>query len=231
MRPAAPSRRDTAGRRDYRRRYRRRHARRRPFIGAGRADGARKRDTGCPSRSHDRFCPSGGIHAGPRLERRRDVGRDRRARRSRLRRRIARRRRSRGRSRLLGGALADVLASGEIGGKPNETSLIHAKDAPFKRVLAGRPGRPREAHAVERWRSTPAPRCAISASAASTTIAIVLPRRRRSRARRRRSSPRARSPATARHDDVPHRSRQAGGDRRRARSWPARSIARRSRPA
>ncbi len=38
--------------------------------------------------------------------------------------------------RALGGAIADVLASGEIAGKPNETSLIHAKDAPFKRVLA-----------------------------------------------------------------------------------------------
>jgi leucyl aminopeptidase len=37
--------------------------------------------------------------------------------------------------RLLGGAIADVLASGEIAGKPNETSLLHAKDAPFKRVF------------------------------------------------------------------------------------------------
>jgi leucyl aminopeptidase len=37
--------------------------------------------------------------------------------------------------RELGGALADVLASGEITGKLNETSLVHAKDAPFKRVL------------------------------------------------------------------------------------------------
>ncbi|MGD1065394.1 MAG: leucyl aminopeptidase [Vulcanimicrobiaceae bacterium] len=36
--------------------------------------------------------------------------------------------------RALGGAIADVL-TGEITGKPNETSLIHAKDAPFKRVL------------------------------------------------------------------------------------------------
>jgi leucyl aminopeptidase len=36
--------------------------------------------------------------------------------------------------RALGGAIADVLA-GEITGKPNETSLLHAKDAPFKRVL------------------------------------------------------------------------------------------------
>jgi leucyl aminopeptidase len=38
--------------------------------------------------------------------------------------------------RVVGGAIADVVASGEIAGKPNETSLIHAKDAPFKRVLA-----------------------------------------------------------------------------------------------
>ncbi len=37
--------------------------------------------------------------------------------------------------RLLGGAIADVLANGELSGKPNETSLIHAKGAPFKRVL------------------------------------------------------------------------------------------------
>jgi leucyl aminopeptidase len=38
--------------------------------------------------------------------------------------------------RLLGGAIADVLSSGEIAGKSNETSLVHAKDSPFKRVLA-----------------------------------------------------------------------------------------------
>ncbi len=37
--------------------------------------------------------------------------------------------------RALKGALADVLAGGEITGKTGETSLIHAKDAPFKRVL------------------------------------------------------------------------------------------------
>ncbi|MBV9440132.1 MAG: leucyl aminopeptidase [Candidatus Eremiobacteraeota bacterium] len=37
--------------------------------------------------------------------------------------------------RVLGGAIADVLASGEIAGKSGETSLIHAKDAPFRRVL------------------------------------------------------------------------------------------------
>ena len=37
--------------------------------------------------------------------------------------------------RVLGGAIADVIASGEIAGKPNETSLVHAKDAPFKRVF------------------------------------------------------------------------------------------------
>jgi leucyl aminopeptidase len=37
--------------------------------------------------------------------------------------------------RVLGGAIADVIASGEIAGKPNETSLVHAKDTPFKRVL------------------------------------------------------------------------------------------------
>ena len=36
---------------------------------------------------------------------------------------------------VLGGAIADVLSAGEIAGKPNENALIHAKDAPFKRVL------------------------------------------------------------------------------------------------
>jgi leucyl aminopeptidase len=36
----------------------------------------------------------------------------------------------------LGGALAEVFASGEITGKANEVSLIHAKDQPFRRVLA-----------------------------------------------------------------------------------------------
>jgi leucyl aminopeptidase len=36
----------------------------------------------------------------------------------------------------LGGAIADVLADGEITGKLNEVSLIHAKDQPFRRVLA-----------------------------------------------------------------------------------------------
>ncbi|MDB5028975.1 MAG: pepA, partial [Candidatus Eremiobacteraeota bacterium] len=37
--------------------------------------------------------------------------------------------------RVLGGAISDILAGGEITGKPNETSLVHAKDAPFKRAL------------------------------------------------------------------------------------------------
>jgi leucyl aminopeptidase len=36
----------------------------------------------------------------------------------------------------LGGALADILASGEIEGKANEAALLHAKDRPYKRVLA-----------------------------------------------------------------------------------------------
>ncbi len=35
----------------------------------------------------------------------------------------------------LGGALAEILASGEIKGKANEVALIHAKDLPVKRVL------------------------------------------------------------------------------------------------
>ncbi len=37
--------------------------------------------------------------------------------------------------RVLDGAVADVLSSAEISGKSNETSLIHAKGSPFKRVL------------------------------------------------------------------------------------------------
>jgi leucyl aminopeptidase len=35
---------------------------------------------------------------------------------------------------LTGGALADVLASGEIAGKPNELALVHAKGSSFRRV-------------------------------------------------------------------------------------------------
>jgi leucyl aminopeptidase len=34
----------------------------------------------------------------------------------------------------LGGALSDVLESGEIAGKPNELAVVHAKDAPYRRV-------------------------------------------------------------------------------------------------
>ncbi|HEV8020517.1 MAG TPA: leucyl aminopeptidase [Candidatus Lustribacter sp.] len=34
----------------------------------------------------------------------------------------------------LGGALADVLASDEIAGKPSELAVVHAKDTPYKRV-------------------------------------------------------------------------------------------------
>jgi leucyl aminopeptidase len=36
----------------------------------------------------------------------------------------------------LGGAIADVLSSGEISGKANEIALLHAKDQPYRRVLA-----------------------------------------------------------------------------------------------
>jgi leucyl aminopeptidase len=36
---------------------------------------------------------------------------------------------------VLGGAIADVFASGEIAGKAGETALVHAKDHPFKRVF------------------------------------------------------------------------------------------------
>ena len=34
----------------------------------------------------------------------------------------------------LGGALTDVLESAEIAGKPNELAVVHAKDAPYRRV-------------------------------------------------------------------------------------------------
>ena len=34
----------------------------------------------------------------------------------------------------LGGALTDVLESGEIAGKSNELAVVHAKDAPYRRV-------------------------------------------------------------------------------------------------
>jgi leucyl aminopeptidase len=35
----------------------------------------------------------------------------------------------------LGGALADVLESGEMAGKPNELAVVHAKDQPYKKVV------------------------------------------------------------------------------------------------
>ena len=76
--------------------------------------------------------------------------------------------------RLLGGAVADVLASGEIGGKPNETSLLHAKDAPFKRVLVVGLGEREKftASAVAKYAGT-AVRYLGKRNAAS--IALVLP--------------------------------------------------------
>jgi len=36
----------------------------------------------------------------------------------------------------LGGAIADVIAGGEISGKANEVALLHARDLPYRRVLA-----------------------------------------------------------------------------------------------
>jgi leucyl aminopeptidase len=75
---------------------------------------------------------------------------------------------------VLGGALADIVASGEIGGKANETSLVHAKDAPFKRVLAIGLG--------EREKLTPSGLAKYAGTAVRylgkrgvTTIAIALP--------------------------------------------------------
>ena len=92
---------------------------------------------------------------------------------------------------------------------------VHAKDQPYQARLRCRPRRPREVRALRSWRATPAPRCAISASATSQTIAFALPR----------ASARPRSAAAsfvaegaiagdARHDDLSHRARQAGRDRR-----------------
>ncbi|HZW54030.1 MAG TPA: M17 family peptidase N-terminal domain-containing protein, partial [Candidatus Elarobacter sp.] len=76
--------------------------------------------------------------------------------------------------RVLGGAIADVLSSGEIAGKPNETSLLHAKDAPFKRVLVVGLG--------ERAKLTPSALAKYAGTAVrylgkrgATTLAIALP--------------------------------------------------------
>jgi leucyl aminopeptidase len=51
----------------------------------------------------------------------------------------------------LGGAIADVLASGEIAGKLCELSLLHAKDRPYRRVLLIGLG---EAEKFEPWMLT-----------------------------------------------------------------------------
>jgi leucyl aminopeptidase len=76
--------------------------------------------------------------------------------------------------RVLSGAIADVLSSGEIAGKPNETSLVHAKDAPFKRVLVVGLG--------ERAKLTPSALAKYAGTAVrylgkrgATSIAIALP--------------------------------------------------------
>ncbi|MBV8370276.1 MAG: leucyl aminopeptidase [Candidatus Eremiobacteraeota bacterium] len=75
---------------------------------------------------------------------------------------------------VLGGELAGVLASGELTGKPNETALIHAPGAPFKRVLAVGLG--------EREKLTPAALAKYAGTAVrhlgkrgATTLAIALP--------------------------------------------------------
>ncbi|MEO7039205.1 MAG: leucyl aminopeptidase [Candidatus Elarobacter sp.] len=36
---------------------------------------------------------------------------------------------------ILGGAIAEIVASGELNGKANDTALVHCKDKPFTRVL------------------------------------------------------------------------------------------------
>jgi leucyl aminopeptidase len=76
--------------------------------------------------------------------------------------------------RVLGGAIADVLAAGEIAGKPGETSLLHAKDAPFKRAFVVGLG--------EREKLTPGALAKYAGNAVRTlgkrgvtTIAFVLP--------------------------------------------------------
>jgi leucyl aminopeptidase len=74
----------------------------------------------------------------------------------------------------LGGAIADMLAAGEISGKANEVSLIHAKDQPFRRVLAVGLG--------ERAKFTPAALAKLAGTAVrylgkrkTTSIAFALP--------------------------------------------------------
>ena len=76
--------------------------------------------------------------------------------------------------RAVGGAIAQVLADGEITGKPNETALLHAKDSPFKRVLIVGLG--------ERDKLTPSVLAKYAGTAVRflgkrgvTSIAIVLP--------------------------------------------------------
>src|SRR5207245_9762310 len=58
--------------------------------------------------------------------------------------------------RELGGALADVLGSGESKGKTGETALVHAKDLAAKRVLVvGLGDRAKfEAHALAKYAGT-----------------------------------------------------------------------------
>ena len=112
--------------------------------------------------------------------------------------------------RVLGGAIADILASGEITGKPNETSLVHAKDAPFKRVLVVGLGEREKFHAsaLAKYAGTAVRHLGKRGVA---TIAVALPDGRRSRARRivrRRRGDRG----DDRHHALPHRGRQARRD-------------------
>jgi leucyl aminopeptidase len=74
----------------------------------------------------------------------------------------------------LGGALADVLESGEINGKPNELAVVHAKDQPYKKVALIGLG--------DRAKFTPSALSKLAGTAvrslgkrATTTLAFVLP--------------------------------------------------------
>ena len=128
----------------------------------------------------------------------------------------------------LGGAIADVLAAGEIAGKPNELSLVHAKDQPYQRVAASIGFGERAKFTPDGLAQTsPEPPSAISASATSTSIAFALPARsKRSISRTpHRSIAEGAIAGTHRHDDIPHRTRQTDRHRRDHRCSPARSIA------
>ena len=131
---------------------------------------------------------------------------------------------------LLGGAIADILAGGEITGKANETSLVHAKDAPFKRVLVVGLGE-REKFSAAGAGEVRGHRGALSRQAQRHEDRDRAARRASMRRKPRRSSPKARSPAIVDTTIYRTEARQAGRHRQTSRSSPARTTAARSTPA